>query len=349
MSVLGQQISGTMIKQCVYLVVIYKGFSVYWLLLGHLCDGLGGSFGGMITTIFSAISDLSEPGRKRSFHIAVTEALQTISASAGQMIVAQWIKHHYTHPLWYGLGLAVFCLILVIVILPETSRKIRFIIPVHLSGRSCCTGLHQTLSSCFHLVKKSLTLYIRDDSGTKRLCKRRLILSVFTLTVAVNFSLPGVESLYLMKFPLCWSATKANMYFGGSLVCNWAVILCLLAVLQKLFNMPDRGVAIIGVISSGVSCAFLSVATNDTMVYEVAVLNVCTRVIVPMLRSVITGLVESTEQGAVYAGMGCIETIAASVFSLAANRVFYASLSVWAGLIFAIFSGIMLVALVLLV
>ncbi|KAH9519528.1 hypothetical protein Btru_002933 [Bulinus truncatus] len=193
-------ISGTMIKQCVYLVVIYKGFSVYWLLLGHLCDGLGGSFGGMITTIFSAISDLSEPGRKRSFHIAVTEALQTISASAGQMIVAQWIKHHYTHPLWYGLGLAVFCLILVIVILPETSRKIRFIIPVHLSGRSCCTGLHQTLSSCFHLVKKSLTLYIRDDSGTKRLCKRRLILSVFTLTVAVNFSLPGVESVPELKF-----------------------------------------------------------------------------------------------------------------------------------------------------
>uniref|UniRef100_A0A2C9KS37 Major facilitator superfamily (MFS) profile domain-containing protein n=1 Tax=Biomphalaria glabrata TaxID=6526 RepID=A0A2C9KS37_BIOGL len=342
-------LSGTMIKQVVYLVVIYKDISPYWLLLGHLCDGLGGSFGGMLTSIFSVISDISDPGKKRSMHIAFTEAIQTISASGGQMLIAQWIKVSYTQPLWYGLALAGLCLFLIIFCLPETSEKVRFIVPAQLNGTSCCSSVYQAICSCFQMVRKSVTIYMRDDTGRKRLSKRRLVIAIFTLTVAVNFSLPGVQALYLMKFPLCWSATKVNMFYGGSLVSNWVAILCLLAILQRVFNMPDRGVAIIGVISSGVACAFLSLATNDAMVYEVAVLNMCTRVIVPMLRSVVTGLVDHTEQGAVYAGMGCIETIAASVFSLAANRIFYATLSVWAGLIFAVFSGIMFCALVLLI
>ncbi|CAL1536293.1 unnamed protein product [Lymnaea stagnalis] len=349
-------ITGTMLRQVAYIVVIYKSYSPYWLLIGHFCDGIGGSFAGMITAIFSVISDITVPGKQRSFRITITEALQTISASVGQIVVAQWIKVNYRHPALYGLGLSSLCLLLTIFALPETSRTPRLVAPVPgiRSGFCliCCKGTWKVLTSCLQMIKKSFTMYTRDVSGGKggkRLGKRRIVIAVFTLTVAVNFSLPGVQILYLMKYPLCWGATKLLTFGGVSMICNWVAILILLTLMQRIFNMTDRHVAIIGVVSSAASCLFMSLAVNDVMVYEVAVLNIMTRSIIPMLRSVITSLADPTDQGAVYAGMGCIETIGASLFSLTANRIFYVTLATWAGLIFALFACLMVIALVLLI
>ncbi|XP_059139517.1 proton-coupled folate transporter-like [Physella acuta] len=347
-------IVGTLLKEIVYLVVISQKLPPLWLLVGHVMEACGGSFAAMLSSMFSIVSDISPPGRRRSLHITCMEALQTIATSAAQIAIGHWIKVSYFYPVVCSVAVNFLCLLLVLVFLPETAETTRLVAPTdtRLEPGCCrriCVGFCSGAKSSLQMIKQSLMLYVKDVRGKRLVLKRRLVFVTFILTVAVNFSKPGVQNLYLMKYPLCWGATKLLTYNGATLLCNWVAILALLAILQRLFNMADRQAAVLGVISSMTACVFMSVAVNDTMVYEVAVLSVMTRAIIPMLRSVMTTLVDERAQGTVYAGMGCIETIGASVFGTAANRIFYASLATWPGLVFVLFAIVMLVALTLLI
>lgn len=59
------------------------------------------------------------------------------------------------------------------------------------------------------------------------------------------------------------------------LVCNWVAILLLMKLMQKVFKMADRHIAMIGVVSSVTFHAFMSLATNNVMVYEGTSLCAC--------------------------------------------------------------------------
>ncbi|GFS25897.1 solute carrier family 46, member 1 [Elysia marginata] len=207
----------------------------------------------------------------------------------------------------------------------------------------------------FLQVKQSVAVYVRegaaDQDGGRRethvLSKRGLCLVLFVLTVAVNFSRTGVEALFQLKYPLCWAATKIYTVNGLRIFFSWVAILLTLTIMQKIFKLADRHVAVVGIVSSVLSNAALAFAVNDAMVYEVAVVGFMTRSIIPMLRSVLSSLVGQANQGAMYSGLSCIESLGASVFSTIANRIYYATLDSWAGAIFLIFACIMLIALVL--
>ncbi|XP_005102771.2 proton-coupled folate transporter [Aplysia californica] len=345
-------IIGTMLKCGIYALVIGMDLSMNLFFLAHVAEALGGSFAAMLTTMFSVISDVTVPGPRRSIHITSMEAGQTLVQSFTMLAAGQGLKWNMKGLLIIGLGFGILAVILAVVIpetLPSGSTG-------HLSdpragvrsqwrdrGRECLGFLR----ACFAMPMKSLSIYVRGDKV--KLTTRRLAIVAFILTVAVNFSKPGVWTLYLMKWPLCWSASELLTLSGTQITCNWIVILLVVAVLQKVFKMADRQIVLIGCVSSIMSAAFSSVAINDRMVYEVAVLSVMIRVIIPMLRSILSCAVDVTEQGAMYSGLGFIETLAVGVFGLAANRIYYATVSTFAGAVFVVCAALMFVALVVLV
>ncbi|RUS79412.1 hypothetical protein EGW08_012825 [Elysia chlorotica] len=349
-------IAGTLIKQIVYIVVVARRLPLSLLYVAHIIEACGGSFAAMLSVVFSVVSDVTRVGQGRSGWVAAMEALQTLAAAAAQIYTAQWMRHGYVPPLVCALCMCCVAFTLATFLLPET--------------RACATGRsgqassdeqsngmwRTTLSTCWNTVKESAAVYCKDDASdqenprqTRILSKRRLCLAIFTLVVAVNFSRTGVEALFQLKYPLCWAATEVYQFNGFRIFLSWVAILVTLAVTQRIFKMADRYVAIVGVVSSILSNAALSLADNDVMVYEAAVVGYMTRSTIPMLRSVLSSIVGHAHQGAVYAGLGCIESLGASVFSTAANRIYYASLSYWAGQVFLVFACIMVIALALLV
>uniref|UniRef100_A0A0B7A7L3 Proton-coupled folate transporter n=1 Tax=Arion vulgaris TaxID=1028688 RepID=A0A0B7A7L3_9EUPU len=346
-------IIGTFLKQVIYVATVGLHLPPMVLIAGHICEAIGGSFAAMLTSMFTVISDVTYPGPKRSFHITFMEALQTMTGAAGAFAIGQWIRVSYFYPLVFSLVVSIVSLLVTIFILPETVQTHSLVAPIATMytglWSQMVTSVHNVLSSCLYKFKRSFVLFINDQCGQYGLAKRRLCLLIFILTVAVNFSTPGIQTLYLMKSPRCWPATRILTFGSIQIVCNWAAILIVMALTQKVFKMADRHIAIIGVVSSMTSAVFMSEAVNDVMVYEVAVLAFMTRAIIPMMRSVMSSVVNSSEQGAVYASMGCVELLGAALFGTIANRVYYATLSTWAGSVFLMFAGQMAIALVLLI
>lgn len=363
-------IFGTMMKQIVYIIVVTRKLPIPFLYLAHAIEALGGSFGAMLSAIFSATSDLTQPGVGRSRWIAIMEAVQTLSATVGQIYTAQWMQYGYLSPLLCALANCCLSFLVAILLLPETRRaapessadqslQIQEIEASEINENrdaGCCTRASQIGHQCWTTIKASMSIYTKngEDCDINRvqpynLSKRRLCLAVFICTVAVNFSRPGVEALFQIKYPLCWPATKVYTFTGLRILFSWIAIMSVLIILQKVLKVVDRHMAIIGVVSCLLSNAALSLAVNDAMVYEATVIGFMTRSIIPMLRSTLSALVSYDNQGAMYSSLGCVESLGAGIFSTVANRIFYSTLSSWAGEIFMIFAGIMVLALALLI
>ncbi|GFR66484.1 solute carrier family 46, member 1 [Elysia marginata] len=357
------QISGTLLKQIVYIIVVTRKLPIPYLYLAHAIEALGGSFAAMLAAIFSVTSDLTQSGIGRSRWIAFMEAVQTLSATGGQIYTAQWMRFSYLSPLICALGSCCVTFLLATFLLPETQRDVSGSDSSQSENESyearvvsCRQWVLQVGRQCWKTIRTSVSIYTKNDTGSEisttqpnNLFKRRLCMAIFVCTVAVNFSRPGVEALFQIKYPLCWAATKVYTFTGLRIFFSWVAILCALFLVQRVFNMADRHVAIIGVISSLLSNAALSLAVNDAMVYEAAVIGFMTRSIIPMLRSTLSSLVAYSNQGAMYSSLSCVESLGAGVFSTAANRIYYSTLSSWAGEIFMIFACIMGIALTLIV
>ncbi|CAG5115555.1 unnamed protein product, partial [Candidula unifasciata] len=285
-------IVGTFIKQIVYAAVVGLHLPPLILIVGHMFESFGGSFAAMLTSMFTVVSDITNPGRQRSFRITVMEAMQTLTGAAGGYVIGQWIKVSYFQPVIFSAACGVVSLLIAIFLLPETIQKRRLVAPVTVTYprlwlriRACT---YKVLPSCWQKFKRTFSLFVSDHCQRHNLDKRRLCLAVFILTVAVNFSTPGVQTLYLMKWPRCWPATRILTFGSIQILCNWVAILLLMALMQKVFKLADRQIAMFGVISSITHAVFMSLASNDVMIYEVAVVGVMIRAIIPMLRSVMS-------------------------------------------------------------
>lgn len=360
-------IIGTTLKQVVYISTVELQLPLSLLYLAHAVEACGGSFAGMLSAIFSVTSDITRKGPERSGWIAVMEALQTLAASAGQIYTAQWMRHGYFQPLICALCFCFLAFLVVSFLFRETRDREangdagqgnREQEPPDEGQNQGQAGIRQVphvFQACWNLIKEIVAVYTRKDADNQSrggqmnvTSKRLLCLVIFILTVAVNFSRTGVEALFQLKYPLCWFSTKVYTFNGLRIFLSWIAILFALAVMQKVFKMADRHVAIVGIVSSILSNAALSFAVNDVMVYEAAVVGFMNRSIIPMLRSVLSSLVGQAHQGAMYSGLSCIESLGPSVFSTIANRIYYASLASWAGEIFIVFACMMAIALFLL-
>ncbi len=62
-------------------------------------------------------------------------------------------------------------------------------------------------------------------------------------------------------------------------------------------------------------------------------------IIMPVLRTKLTNVVESNEYAIIFIGAGIIDTLGHSAVSAAANSIYNASLNFFPGLVFVVFAG----------
>ncbi|XP_048258935.1 proton-coupled folate transporter-like [Haliotis rufescens] len=289
--------AGTLVKQIIYLVVIWKRLPVRILFIGNGIEGLTGGFAAMLMAAFGMVADLTLPGKDRTLRISVAEATQSIATSLGGFATGFGIKYlRFLDCVLIALGLNVVNIILTVALLPET---------LHVRIRTPCFAIMTNIKRCF-------SFYCQDTEDRRQLT---LVLGMvaFIFTVAVNFSKPGIMSMFLIKPNLCWDQEKINTVMAVRVVVCWLIILACMPVFQKVLGMEDRTIGIVGCVSSILACFIMSFATYDKIVYAVLGTGVFMRLTIPMLRSIMSGSVRQDEQGALYAGMGCVEMVCAAV------------------------------------
>ncbi|XP_046575151.1 proton-coupled folate transporter-like [Haliotis rubra] len=321
--------TGTLVKQIIYLVVICKKLPVRILYIGNAIEGLTGGFATMLMASFVMVADLTLPGRDRTLKISIVEGIQAIFSSLGGFATGFGIKYlGFRNSVIIALVLNVVNIILTTILLSET-----LIVRV----RTSCYAILKNMKRCF--------VFYCQDTEDRRQLKLILGMTAFILTVAVNFSKSDIVSTYLFKPNLCWDQEKINIVLAAKVIVYWLVILCCMPVFQIVLGMEDRTIGIVGCVSSIAACFIMSFATNDKIVYAVIGTGVFMRLSIPMLRSIMSGSVRQDEQGALYAGMGCVEMVCAAVMGTLTVLLYRATVSSYPDTVFVVMGCVMLVVL----
>ncbi|KAK7474115.1 hypothetical protein BaRGS_00034644, partial [Batillaria attramentaria] len=206
---------------------------------------------------------------------------------------------------------------------------------------SCC-------GTALRGVARSVKVYFRvNPELPARRCVLVLCFTAFILTVAVNFSKPVVETVYRMG-ELCWNAIKETEFDSGWLIAHWVCILIALHVFQRRLGVPDVYIAMMGCVSGIAAPAVFAFAKNSAIVFVSAACGTMGRALIPMLRSMASAVVDTDEQGALFASFACVELAGAALFGMAFGQLYRVTLDIWTGIVFLVLAGIMVLVFILL-
>ncbi|XP_076471062.1 proton-coupled folate transporter-like [Babylonia areolata] len=111
---------GVVLRGIVFLLVLGTGANVYFIYIGTVLEGLGGGFGTLLMTSFSAAADVTKPGRQRALRICIIEAVQVLGSALAGFIAGQWRRVNYTQPLMLAAAVGVLTLMFALWAMPET-------------------------------------------------------------------------------------------------------------------------------------------------------------------------------------------------------------------------------------
>jgi len=204
-------------------------------------------------------------------------------------------------------------------------------------------------------IIRTVTVFTTKRSGKKRQ-QLAFITIISILLQTVVFGYYSVLSLYLYGRPLCLDALHVSLL--SSVQAIIVFLLSMLAALRKKswsnsYLLPSLG--LLGVIFNLI---ILSVAKTIWLVYigkmislllsqayccfsiilVAAIIGTLSFIIMPVLRTKLSRLVETDEYAIVFIGAGIIETVGHSIVGVAANSIYNASLDFFPGLIFLVFA-----------
>eukprot|EP00057_Strongylocentrotus_purpuratus_P029354 XP_011683828.1 PREDICTED: proton-coupled folate transporter [Strongylocentrotus purpuratus] len=176
--------------------------------------------------------------------------------------------------------------------------------------------------------------------------KRRLPLLIATivmlLRVLVFFSLPGLTLLYGMGDPFCWDSIvigifSALQYLSGALG---------MIIGGKLLSryLRDATLVQVGLISSIMCVVLTGVAPSNPYIFAVPAVGLFRALSLPMLRTIMSKLVYPSEQGVMFACIGCLQSIAMVISPLIFNTLYYATLHIHRGIVFYVMAAFLFIA-----
>ena len=116
----------------------------------------------------------------------------------------------------------------------------------------------------FNYIKTAFLFYFKQESKIKRLKYILLILS-FTFVAIPALNRGGLETLYQLGRPFCWTATKIGWF--GAMKTGLASLMGMAGVfiLQKVF--ADDTIGLIGTLSGLFSLVIEGMATSNFVMY----------------------------------------------------------------------------------
>ncbi|XP_069118615.1 lysosomal proton-coupled steroid conjugate and bile acid symporter SLC46A3-like isoform X2 [Argopecten irradians] len=313
-------ITGMFVATSMLAVGVYLEWNIYALLAFQF---VGGSTGGWIAALsigFAAVADITRAGRSRAFAIVLIEIAVGMGALVGSALSGYLIDGvgYYTALV---ISASVACTALMLsLIFPETLKK-----------------EHSRKHNVLQTFKNIFLFYSGDISVVGRRWKFLACLTALFFTFLSNFGKLGIETLYQLNSPFCWSPVKVGWYTtlraGLPLVIGMGLI--------KPFQacIDEHVIGILGTISYIAGYVLEALATNDLMMFIVAFISFMGALPVPILRAIMSHMTPPEQQGSLFAGVAAVETVCTVVGSVTGNAIYAATVDWFRGFTFLLFAG----------
>ncbi|WAR18388.1 RGPA1-like protein [Mya arenaria] len=204
----------------------------------------------------------------------------------------------------------------------------------------------RTYTSRLENIKDSYSLFVSKENTGKR-WMYIITLAVFSLTTYDVFGRVTVEGLYLLNYPFCWDPSELGAFTALRSGCQQIIGMAMIKVLHLCLN--DELIAVVGCLSYGASFVLEGFATNDLMMYLVAVIGVWGLLTAPMIRSIMSQMTSPHKQGAVYGAIAAAETAVNLLSAVSSQTVYIATVEVMRGFIFLVYAAFNVISLVLMI
>ncbi|XP_046556691.1 solute carrier family 46 member 3-like isoform X1 [Haliotis rubra] len=302
---------------CVVIMALEMDYKYFYI--AYVLDGFGGSFGAFLVASFAYTADITSNGRGRILATSALEVCVALAACAGMLITGFFIPLVGYLNLNIIMTCTVFLAAVIILFLPETMDS----------------RTKQPWSPITHF-KKVFGFYF-FKKGTKT-GAYRIMLLIFLFAVFSVVGRVGIETLYALNRPFCWNSVQVG-YFGALRI-GLSNVGSLIAIkfLQRHFR--DQTIALLGAVDAALACVLEGLATSGWMLYLVPVVGIVSATTIPVIRGSMSRMTSQTEQGAVFAGIGVVETVMNLISQVAYTSVYSATVGSLKGTVFFLMAGL---------
>lgn len=241
---------GTMLKSVLCAFGMYFQLNIKWFIPFYFIEGCGGLWIASLAMTLCFISDITIPGKQRSFAIGVVETSFELGSLLSSLLSGYLIKYTkgFLIPAILSEGVIAIGIVIILICLPETlpdSKK-------------------RQKTSILQNIKKVTDFYTSDVSSFP---KKWLFVAAIAIFILSDFSMgnQNVSMLYELNSPFCWSNVKIGNF--GTID---TVIGCVASVvIIKLFHCftTDQVIALFGCIMSGISSVWQGISSTSLMLY----------------------------------------------------------------------------------
>ncbi|CAL8099102.1 unnamed protein product [Orchesella dallaii] len=209
------------------------------------------------------------------------------------------------------------------------------------NGRSSCCLKYFSTAHCLSAIK---TVAKKRENG-KRTCLILSLLAGFIFMVITAGEM-DVAYLFARADPLKWNYQTYSYYFGFKYGLG-AVVLVLAMPLFQRMGVEDSTLAILGIVSRVAALVIYGLSINTYMAFSVPLAAVFSVFTIPATRSLLSKLVNSDEQGKIFAFVAMMEDLCTLSASLIFNSIYPLTRPIMQGLIFLLAAGALIIPIML--
>lgn len=325
---------GTLLYILTYLVVSYFELDVYILIGASLLSSLFGGFGTFLGGIFAYIADLCETDRERTLRMTGVEMIIGLfsggaAISTGYFLAATGFNYPFvTSALCLCLNI-----IYVIFFLEESRPRDSRV----LDGSSRSSARRDIVCGFFFIL----------SLGT---CKAKTVLTLMILIfTSLSFANSGglsMVTLYELNEPLCWS----EILIGYGVALSTTVFLASYVGVRAFTycGVSQLVIVLLGILSVMAGMIMSAFAKTTLMMFLVRVPLLLSVMPFPVLRSMMSKIVSSSQQGALFACVSFMQSLTSNISSAIFSYVYAHTVAWYSGFSFLLGAGLCLIPLGLL-
>ncbi|NXK51303.1 S46A3 protein, partial [Chauna torquata] len=322
---------GSLIADIFRTVISYFPLSLSFLFAVAFISGLFGSVATFLGGGFAYIADLCRDEKQKTTRIAVVDLIFGVVSGLAGLSSGYFLREiGFTWTFMTASLLHVVNIIYIIFFLEDTVSVSEF---QQQEPISCKELLKGTFSGVYMLFKTAPS-------------KKRVLIIVLLFTfMTYLFTVIGGSSLftlYELDEPLCWN----EVYIGyGAATFTSVSVTSFLGVYLFSKCLKDIYIVFIGIFSYIGGIVMAAFAKTTLLMFLVRVPSLLCFMPIPVLRSMLSKVVLTGEQGAVFACIACLEVVTSTIALSVFNIIYAATVAWFSGFSFLLSAGLCLIPL----
>ncbi|XP_015197292.1 lysosomal proton-coupled steroid conjugate and bile acid symporter SLC46A3 isoform X2 [Lepisosteus oculatus] len=323
---------GNVLFSLIYFVVCSFSLNLNIVLVGSFLMGLWGGPTSLVAGCFAYVADLCDNSKKKTVRMAILEMVVGLLSGVASLSTGYFIQAGgFKWPFLTAALLHCLNIFYVVFFLEETVKPPNF---SPLPGFTM-----EALKNRFHRV---YLLFVA--SSRKRSTLLILMMLAFTFHKFANFGGIFMFIIYELNAPLCWNEILIG--YGSALstlifLSSFAGVFCFSRCLEDIY------IVLIGLVSAMAGLLMAAFAKTTLLMFLVRVPLLFAIMPAPVLRSMMSKIVLSSEQGAAFACLAFLEMVSTVVSFAVFSSIYAATVSWFSGFSFILASGLTVIPIVL--